>query len=63
MAGPETCDDGTDNNEGCSSGCVSGSLATWICSGGSPYNPTICTPNCTDGILVGNENCDTGLPF
>jgi len=30
----ENCDDGSDNTEGCKIGCKTGSLLTWICTGG-----------------------------
>lgn len=55
----ETCDDGSNDGLGCNTGCI-GFLSTWICSGGNLTSPSICTPNCGDGIKVGNEACDDG---
>lgn len=57
---PESCDDGTLNNEGCNPTC-SGSLVGWTCSSGTPNSPSICNPICNDGIVIGNEICDDGL--
>jgi len=56
----ENCDDGSDNTEGCKIGCKTGSLSTWICTGGDYTSASICSPNCGDSKIVGNETCEDG---
>ena len=60
--GIEVCDDGSDDGEGCSIGCM-GVNPAWICTGGDLVFPTTCNPRCNDGIRVGTETCDTGIPW
>jgi hypothetical protein len=47
--GNENCDDASDDLAGCAPGCLSGSLSTWVCTGGSPTSASTCVPNCGDG--------------
>jgi len=55
--GNEVCDAGT--IVGCLSDC-SGSSSGWNCSIGGSLVPSICTPICGDGQVVGIEKCDAG---
>ena len=52
----EQCDDGNQvSSDGCSSTCQ---IETgWICVGD---HPSVCTPDCGDGLVVGTEQCDEG---
>lgn len=55
--GSEECDDANqDSNDGCDSGCQF--EAGFNCDANLP---TVCTPICGDGIVVGTEICDDGL--
>ncbi|MBU1241834.1 hypothetical protein KKD52_08940 [Myxococcota bacterium] len=50
----ETCDDGnSEDNDGCTALCVP--EAGWSCD---EESPTVCTPICGDGQVVGLEPCD-----
>lgn len=51
IRGAEICDDGSNNNIGCATGCL-GSAVGWQCDGSEP---TTCSEICGDGIRVGNE--------
>ncbi len=49
----EDCDDGNNlDNDGCSSIC--GIETGWKCEG----EPSSCSPECGDGLVVGDEDCD-----
>ena len=61
VLGTENCDDGSDDLNGCYTGCHSGSWPTWVCTGGSPTSATICVPLCGDDVCVGIETCDDGI--
>jgi len=53
----EACDDGgTSAGDGCSSACAL--EEGFDCT---TTNPTVCTPNCGDGLIVGAETCDGAL--
>lgn len=53
-AGVETCDAGDASpNDGCGADCQI--EAGWSCSG----LPSVCTPICGDGVIVGDEECDS----
>jgi len=43
----------------CNSLCTA-SIDGWECSGGDSKGPSICTPKCGDGKVLGNEKCDAG---
>ncbi len=43
----------------CNSLC-SGPVDGWVCSGGDIQSPSICSPKCGDGKVIGNEKCDAG---
>jgi len=49
--GLETCDDGSDDGEGCASGCT-GVNPLFTCTAGSTTSAAICTPKCGDGKVV-----------
>ncbi len=50
----EVCDDGNaDPDDGCSAACTVED--GWTCT---DANPSLCSPNCGDGLLVGPEECD-----
>ena len=53
VVAPKQCDDGnTVNGDGCSSTCT---IETgYSCSG----SPSVCSPICGDGLVVGIEGCD-----
>ncbi|MFH1109197.1 MAG: DUF4215 domain-containing protein [Planctomycetota bacterium] len=54
----EVCDDGNENNgDGCKSNCRDTETG-FTCTGSAP---TICTPICGDGMVVGGELCDDGF--
>ena len=53
----EDCDDGSDDNDGCATGCV-GEAPGFSCSLGT--EPTTCTFICGDGLVVTGEACDDG---
>ena len=53
----ELCDDGSNDNLGCSTDCLDIN-PKWTCSPGSPTSASICSPYCGDGFKVGNEVCD-----
>jgi large repetitive protein len=56
----EGCDDGNGTSPiKCDSNCLTND-PLYICSGGNELGPTICVPNCPDGIRVIEENCDDG---
>lgn len=57
---PETCDDGSQNNEGCNSSC-SGAIFGWNCVGGAETSPSVCVTVCGDGLRVSPETCDDGI--
>lgn len=57
VVGIETCDDGTNNGEGCNAAC-NGNVTGWNCTGGGPFLATTCLPICGDGYRVTGEVCD-----
>jgi len=52
---PETCDDG--NLIKCNSNCI-GARTGYTCTLGSSLSPSVCTPNCGDGLILNPEICD-----
>lgn len=57
----ENCDDGTDDNIGCKTGCNNGYNADVYCYGGNSTSPTICDKCGNMRIETGfNETCDDG---
>jgi len=56
IEGNETCDDGnTTAGDGCSAGCAL--ERGYIC----PLRKAPCVPNCGDGIVIGDEQCDPAV--
>ena len=55
----ETCDDGTNDDQGCTGNCK-GIREGYDCQGGDLNSATICKEICGDGLNVGNEKCDDG---
>ncbi len=50
----EACDDqNTEPGDGCDAAC--GQEEGWDCTAGSP---SVCTPICGDGLIVGDEDCE-----
>lgn len=60
MIGTETCDDGTNNTEGCSNDCKGKQTPDWICVGGSPSSATKCKL-CGNGKREFDEACDDAV--
>ena len=58
MVDIETCDDGSNNGDGCLIGC-SGVADGWECTHTQGLN-SVCTPICGDGQLLFTELCDDG---
>lgn len=58
----EVCDDGTNDNVGCGTNCLSVN-PLWVCTSGDLSTPSSCGPKCYDGVKVGFETCDPGPPF
>ncbi|MDA3863032.1 MAG: DUF4215 domain-containing protein, partial [Deltaproteobacteria bacterium] len=60
MVGSETCDDGnTAPGDGCNSSCLA--EVGYICTEASPdpyVDPSVCQPDCGDGLVRGAEVCD-----
>ncbi|NRA34776.1 MAG: DUF4215 domain-containing protein [Polyangiaceae bacterium] len=53
--GAEECDDGNDNDD---DGCTACAIDFgYSCTGDGPA-PTVCTPICGDGNVIGDEECD-----
>ena len=55
----ETCDDGSDDQEGCNSTC-SGVEVGWTCEYQQGKPDAVCKEVCGDGLVVGSEICDDG---
>lgn len=69
---PVTCQAGQyfDSNRGCIAcpgSCTTCSSATvctaCVTSGFAPNSNGVCAPQCGDGLIVGNETCDSGMTF
>ena len=57
VAAMETCDDGTNDENGCTENCK-GVRDGWSCTGGDVSSSTTCSELCGDGLNVGSEKCD-----
>lgn len=61
MTGTETCDDLTNDGNGCLLGCLGISLG-WNCFGGTLTTASTCTTTiCGDSMVTGGETCDDGI--
>jgi len=57
MSEQETCDDMSNDENGCTDNCK-GVRDGFVCNGGSTESPTTCEEICGDGLNVGEEICD-----
>lgn len=60
----ENCDDGSNDNIGCVTGCSSGFNSDFFCYGGSPTSPSLCD-KCGNFRIEAdlNETCEDGTRF
>jgi cysteine-rich repeat protein len=60
VIGTEVCDDGTNDNVGCATGCLSVN-PLYICpTAGGPTTASVCSLKCGNNVLDAGETCDDG---